>query len=171
MFGIGMPELLVIMAIALIVIGPKKLPDLARSIGRALGEFKKATGELKSSLGVDEELSDVKHAFDDINQEIKDAVNVDPLTPEENNTGSTLPDKTEQTDSTGDSTGDSVEDSTGKKETSDPHPDPNPETSGDQIENDTESAEQESTVSNNENMDASAGPVLKNDQGETAGDQ
>jgi len=82
MFGIGMPELILILAVALIVIGPKKLPDLARSMGRALGEFKKATGELKSSMGVDEELSDVKSAFDKMNedvQEIKDTVNINPL--------------------------------------------------------------------------------------------
>lgn len=50
MFGIGMPELLLIMAVALIVIGPKKLPDLARSLGRGLSEFRKATDELKNTL-------------------------------------------------------------------------------------------------------------------------
>lgn len=82
MFGIGMPELILIMAIALIVIGPKKLPDLARSLGRAMGEFKKATGELKSSLGVDEDLSEVKHAFDEMNKDIKDTVNINPLKPD-----------------------------------------------------------------------------------------
>ncbi len=82
MFGIGMPELILILAVALIVIGPKKLPDLARSLGKALGEFKKATNELKSSMGVDEELSDVKNAFDKMNtevREIKDSVNINPL--------------------------------------------------------------------------------------------
>jgi sec-independent protein translocase protein TatB len=42
MFGIGMPEMILILAVALIVIGPKKLPDLAKSLGRAFGEFKKA---------------------------------------------------------------------------------------------------------------------------------
>lgn len=157
MFGIGMPELLVIMAIALIVIGPKKLPDLARSIGRALGEFKKATGELKSSLGVDEELSDVKHAFDDINQEIKDVVNVDPLQPEKNNTGSTMPDKAEQADPTGNPPG--------KEEASDLHQE-NPD---DVVENNTESADQEPTASKIDKMDASAESVVKKDQGETAG--
>jgi len=40
MFGIGMPELLLILAIALIIIGPKKLPDLAKSLGRTMRESK-----------------------------------------------------------------------------------------------------------------------------------
>ena len=53
MFGIGMPEMLLILAIALIVIGPKKLPDLAKSLGRAMREFKRATSDLKETLAVD----------------------------------------------------------------------------------------------------------------------
>lgn len=79
MFGIGMPELMLILAVALIVIGPKKLPDLARSLGRALGEFKKATNDLKDSIGVDEELGEVKKAFNDINQEVRSATDINPL--------------------------------------------------------------------------------------------
>ena len=47
MFGIGMPEMLVILALALIVIGPKKLPDLAKSLGRAMRELKKPPVNLK----------------------------------------------------------------------------------------------------------------------------
>ena len=66
MFGMGMPEILLILAIALIVIGPKKLPDLAKSIGRALGEFKRASQELKDSFDIDPGLKDVKNAFNDI---------------------------------------------------------------------------------------------------------
>lgn len=76
MFGIGMPEMLMILAIALIVIGPKKLPDLAKSLGRAMREFKRATSEFKETLAVDDELSDVKKAFDDMNSDIKDAVDI-----------------------------------------------------------------------------------------------
>ena len=74
MFGIGMPELLLLLAIALIVIGPKKLPDLAKSLGRAMREFKKATNEFKESIQIDEDLSDVKKAFDDLGTDIKDSM-------------------------------------------------------------------------------------------------
>ncbi len=76
MFGIGMPEMIMILAIALIVIGPKKLPDLAKSLGRAMREFKRATSEFKETLSVDNELTDAKKAFDDINTDIKDAVDI-----------------------------------------------------------------------------------------------
>ena len=51
MFGsIGMPELLIILVIALIIFGPRKLPELGRSLGRSLGEFKKASNELQRTL-------------------------------------------------------------------------------------------------------------------------
>lgn len=71
MFGIGMPEMLLILAVALIVIGPKKLPDLARSLGKAMGEFKKATSELKESIQIDSELKEVKTTFDEIDRDLK----------------------------------------------------------------------------------------------------
>lgn len=69
MFGIGMPEMILILAVALIVIGPKKLPDLAKSLGKAMGEFKKATSDLKDSMQIDTELKAVKQTFDDIGKE------------------------------------------------------------------------------------------------------
>lgn len=84
MFGIGMPEMLLILAVALIVIGPKKLPDLAKSLGKALGEFKKATSELKQSIQIDPELKEVKTAFNEINRDLK---NSRPAPPAETSAG------------------------------------------------------------------------------------
>jgi Tat protein translocase TatB subunit len=76
MFGIGMPEMLLILAIALIVIGPKKLPDLAKSLGRAFAEFRRATSELKETFEIDDELKEVKSTFDHVGKEVKEAMDV-----------------------------------------------------------------------------------------------
>jgi TatA/E family protein of Tat protein translocase len=51
MFGsLGLPELILIFFVALLVFGPKKLPEIGRTIGKALGEFRKATDELKNTI-------------------------------------------------------------------------------------------------------------------------
>ena len=50
MFGIGMPELLLILALALIVLGPKRLPEIARALGKGMSEFRRATDELKEEM-------------------------------------------------------------------------------------------------------------------------
>ena len=59
MFGIGMPELVVIMVVALIVLGPKRLPEAARGLGRALGELRRATS------GITEELNNAQVMMDE----------------------------------------------------------------------------------------------------------
>jgi Tat protein translocase TatB subunit len=81
MFGIGMPELLLLLAIALIVVGPKKLPELAKALGRGIAEFKKATNELKESLDTSTDFSELKQSFDDIQETVVDATL--PSTPSE----------------------------------------------------------------------------------------
>lgn len=67
MFGIGLPELILLMAIALIVLGPDKLPQIARILGKTLGEIKRATEEVRESLQ--------KEALD-VQQELKEAEKV-----------------------------------------------------------------------------------------------
>ena len=61
MFGIGMTEMIVIAALALIVLGPKKLPDLARSLGKGFAEFKRATNELKSTIDMEMQAEDERY--------------------------------------------------------------------------------------------------------------
>ncbi len=61
MFGsIGMPELVIILVIALIIFGPRKLPELGKSLGRSIGEFKKASNELQRTLDEEIRLEDTK---------------------------------------------------------------------------------------------------------------
>ena len=73
MFGIGMPELLLLLAIALIVVGPKKLPELARALGRGIAEFKKATNELKESLDTSTDFSELKQSLEETKETLVDS--------------------------------------------------------------------------------------------------
>lgn len=63
MFNLGFEELLLILAIALIVVGPSKLPDLARAIGRGYAEFRRAMDELKDTIEQDETVREIKAEF------------------------------------------------------------------------------------------------------------
>jgi Tat protein translocase TatB subunit len=69
MFGIGMQEILVVLVIALVVIGPKKLPELAKSLGKGYGEFRRAFEEMKNTINVDvkteEEKENIRRIHED----------------------------------------------------------------------------------------------------------
>lgn len=58
MFGIGAPELMIIIVVALIVLGPKKLPEMMKSVGRGLAEFKRVGNDVKSTLDNEIERAD-----------------------------------------------------------------------------------------------------------------
>jgi Tat protein translocase TatB subunit len=70
MFGIGFPELIIIMVLALIVIGPSKLPDLAKALGKGMAEFRKATQEMKENLALDEGIREVQKATQEIKENL-----------------------------------------------------------------------------------------------------
>jgi Tat protein translocase TatB subunit len=66
MFGIGMPELLVIAVIALLVVGPKKLPDIAKALGKGLAEFRKVTENATDTIKETLKTDDLKKDMDGI---------------------------------------------------------------------------------------------------------
>ena len=68
MFGIGMPELLVILGLALIILGPKKLPEIARGLGKAMREFRRATNDIREQF--DEETSELKEVTESLKDEV-----------------------------------------------------------------------------------------------------
>ena len=72
MFGMGVQELIIILVIALIVIGPSKLPDLAKALGKGMAEFKKASREIKESLDLDEDFQDVRKDLVDTVSELNE---------------------------------------------------------------------------------------------------
>ena len=72
MFGsVGIPELIMIFVVALLLFGPKKLPEIGRSLGKALGEFKRATNDLQRSLEEEVAADELKQAKRDLETAIK----------------------------------------------------------------------------------------------------
>lgn len=85
MFGIGLPELILILVVALIIIGPKKLPDVAKALGRAAGEFHRATSDFKDAIDLDDDLKDLKNVKDsisDIKDDVRSTLSFDDITKE-----------------------------------------------------------------------------------------
>ena len=71
MFGIGMTEMLLIAGLALIVLGPKKLPEMAKSLGKGFAEFKRATNELKNTIEVESRADEVRQTRERLEKEGK----------------------------------------------------------------------------------------------------
>ncbi len=75
MFGIGFPELILILALALIVVGPDKLPELARSLAKTLLDLKKTAEGLKNSIEIeDNPLSEIKPELEDAAKNFKETI-------------------------------------------------------------------------------------------------
>lgn len=73
MFGnIGFPELLIIMAIALLIFGPKKLPEVGKSIGRAIREFRKASDEIKEKIDQEIQADEFREIKEELKKDIKE---------------------------------------------------------------------------------------------------
>jgi Tat protein translocase TatB subunit len=73
MFDIGMPEMIMIFVVALLVIGPKKLPEVAKALGKGLGELKKSFQDVKDSVQEEfkESTSDIRDAVTDFKKQIE----------------------------------------------------------------------------------------------------
>ncbi len=70
MFGIGGPELLIICVVALVVIGPKKLPEMLRSLGKGVAEFKRVGNDVKSTLDDEVNKAEAESRKQDVDEEL-----------------------------------------------------------------------------------------------------
>ncbi|MDP9193771.1 MAG: twin-arginine translocase TatA/TatE family subunit [Acidobacteriota bacterium] len=79
MFGsLGVPELLLIFAVILIVFGPRRIPEIGKTLGKAMGEFRKATDDLKSTIEREVRLEELKSIAPDIRASVNSIARLDP---------------------------------------------------------------------------------------------
>lgn len=77
MFNLGVPELILILVVGLVVFGPKKLPEVGRSVGKGLREFKKAMNDIKQTIDLEsefKEVAEIKKEVTDIKDGLKEVV-------------------------------------------------------------------------------------------------
>ena len=89
MFGIGSTELVVILIVALIVIGPAKLPEMAKALGKALGEFRRVSTDVKRTIEMEAEQAEQKEKTAQAKKELFPETAADAPTPAETQTAAT----------------------------------------------------------------------------------
>ncbi len=78
MFGsVGFPELMLIFIVVILIFGPKKLPDFAKMLGKAIREFKKTVNDAKSTIEEEIEDIDITKDLKEIDKNIKEIINID----------------------------------------------------------------------------------------------
>ena len=97
MFGIGMPELILIGLVALIVVGPKKLPDLAKTLGKGLSEFRKAASDISDGIKDTVKADDIKKDVESVKNSL--LYGRDDEEPSDNATSGPAPENTKNTSS------------------------------------------------------------------------